>query len=58
MRDFIHWITSAKQAETRVKGIATACDPGSPGFAKGRRRRCCLDCSGLYDDWLSCSACW
>ena len=33
-RDWIHWITSGKKAETRVKRIATACDM----LASGKRR--------------------
>lgn len=49
-RDRIHWITSGKQAETRVKRIATACDM----LAKGRRRACCFDRSGMYSNSLSC----
>jgi hypothetical protein len=49
-RDFIHWITSGKRAETRVKRIETACDM----LAKGKRRPCCFDRSGMYDNSLSC----
>lgn len=49
-RDFIHWITSGKKAETRVKRIATACDM----LAKGKRRPCCFDRSGMFDKSLSC----
>ncbi len=49
-RDFIHWITSGKKEETRVKRIATACDM----LAKGKRRPCCFDRSGMYDKSLSC----
>lgn len=49
-RDFIHWITSGKKAETRVKRIETACDM----LAKGKRRPCCFDRSGMYDKSLSC----
>lgn len=49
-RDFIHWITSAKQAETRARRIATACDM----LAKGKRRPCCFDRSGMYSKSLSC----
>ncbi|WP_368565716.1 YdeI/OmpD-associated family protein [Pseudoxanthomonas sp. UTMC 1351] len=43
-RDWIHWITSGKKAETRVKRIATACDK----LACGQRRACCFDRSGMY----------
>ena len=43
-RDWIHWITSGKKAETRVKRIDTACDK----LASGQRRACCFDRSGMY----------
>ena len=43
-RDWIHWITSGKQAETRPKRIGTAIDK----LAKGERRACCFDRSGIY----------
>ena len=43
-RDWIHWITSGKQAETRAKRIDTACDK----LASGMRRACCFDRSGMY----------
>lgn len=49
-RDFVHWIVSPKRPETRVKRIATACDM----LAKGKRRPCCFDRSGMYDKSLSC----
>lgn len=49
-RDFIHWITSPKRPETRVKRIATACDM----LAKGKRRPCCFDRSGMYDKSQRC----
>jgi len=49
-RDFIHWIVSAKQAETRARRIKTACDM----LAKGKRRPCCFDRSGMYGKSLSC----
>lgn len=49
-RDFIHWITSPKRPETRAKRIATACDK----LARGARRPCCFDRSGMYDKSLSC----
>jgi len=48
-RDWIHWIVSGKKAETRVKRIATACDM----LAKGKRRACCFDRSGMYSNSLS-----
>jgi hypothetical protein len=43
-RDWIHWITSGKKAETRVKRVAVACDK----LAAGQRRACCFDRSGMY----------
>lgn len=49
-RDWIHWITSGKRAETRPKRIATACDM----LAKGKRRACCFDRSGMYSASMSC----
>lgn len=49
-RDWIHWMTSGKRAETRVKRIETACDM----LAKGKRRPCCFDRSGMYSQSLSC----
>ncbi|MCC6361618.1 MAG: DUF1905 domain-containing protein [Phycisphaerales bacterium] len=49
-RDFIHWIVSPKKPETRAKRIATACDM----LAKGKRRPCCFDRSGMYSKSLSC----
>lgn len=49
-RDFIHWIASAKQAETRAGRVTKACDM----LAKGKRRPCCFDRSGMFDKSLSC----
>ena len=43
-RDWIHWITSGKKAETRANRIAVACDK----LACGNRRACCFDRSGMY----------
>ena len=43
-RDWIHWITSGKKAETRTKRIEVACDK----LASGSRRACCFDRSGMY----------
>ena len=43
-RDWIHWITSGKKAETRVKRIDVAIDK----LACGNRRACCFDRSGMY----------
>lgn len=42
--DWIHWITSAKQAKTRAQRISTACDM----LASGKKRVCCFDPSGYY----------
>lgn len=49
-RDWIHWITSARQPETRARRIANACGM----LAAGKRRVCCFDRSGFYSK--SCSA--
>jgi Bacteriocin-protection, YdeI or OmpD-Associated/Domain of unknown function (DUF1905) len=43
-RDWIHWITSAKQAETRARRVKNACAM----LAAGKRRVCCFDRSGFY----------
>ena len=48
-RDWVHWIVSARQAETRARRIRTACDM----LAKGKRRPCCFDRSGMYSKSLS-----
>lgn len=48
-RDWIHWITSAKQPETRARRIKNACSM----LAAGKRRVCCFDRSGFYDKSLS-----
>ena len=42
--DWVHWITSAKQATTRAKRIREACDK----LSSGQRRVCCFDPSGFY----------
>jgi len=42
--DWIHWITSAKQQQTRERRIENACDM----LASGKRRVCCFDPSGFY----------
>lgn len=49
-RDFIHWVVSPKRAERRVKRIETTCDM----LAKGKRRPCCFDRSGMYSKSLDC----
>jgi len=46
--DWIHWITSAKQAETRARRIRNTCDM----LAGGKRRVCCFDRSGFYSKGL------
>jgi len=48
-RDWIHWITSGKREETRVRRIEVACDK----LAKGQRRACCFDRSGMYSKSLA-----
>ncbi|GAA0346929.1 YdeI/OmpD-associated family protein [Bowmanella denitrificans] len=47
--DWIHWITTAKQAKTRAKRISDACDM----LASGKKRVCCFDPSGFYSKALS-----
>lgn len=48
-RDWIHWVVCAKQAETRTRRVAGACDM----LAKGKRRVCCFDRSGFYSKSFS-----
>ena len=48
-RDWIHWITSGKQAETRARRIKNACSM----LAAGKRRVCCFDRSGFYSKSMS-----
>lgn len=43
-RDWVLWIVSAKQAETRARRIKNACEM----LASGKRRVCCFDRSGFY----------
>lgn len=47
--DWIHWITSAKQAKTRAKRVNDACDM----LASGKKRVCCFDPSGFYSKAFS-----
>ncbi len=47
--DWIHWITSAKQAKTRTKRINDACDM----LASGKKTVCCFDPSGFYSKAFS-----
>jgi Bacteriocin-protection, YdeI or OmpD-Associated/Domain of unknown function (DUF1905) len=49
-RDWIQWIESAKREATRLKRIESACEM----LAKGKRRPCCFDRSGMYSKSLSC----
>jgi hypothetical protein len=48
-RDWIHWIASAKQIETRARRIQNACSV----LAAGKRRVCCFDRSGFYSKSMS-----
>jgi Bacteriocin-protection, YdeI or OmpD-Associated/Domain of unknown function (DUF1905) len=48
-RDWILWITSAKQPQTRARRIANACSM----LGAGKRRVCCFDRSGIYSKALS-----
>ena len=47
-RDWIAWITSAKQSETRARRIDNACEM----LSAGKRRVCCFDRSGFYSKGL------
>jgi Bacteriocin-protection, YdeI or OmpD-Associated/Domain of unknown function (DUF1905) len=51
-RDWVHWITSAKRTETRARRIASACEM----LAKGKRRPCCFDRSGMHAKNMSSPA--
>jgi hypothetical protein len=48
-RDWIFWISTAKQTETRARRIKNACSV----LAAGKRRVCCFDRSGFYSKSLS-----
>jgi len=48
-RDWIHWVNSAKQEETRARRIKNACSM----LAAGKRRVCCFDRSGFYSKSMS-----
>jgi len=48
-RDWIQWIVSAKQLETRARRIKNACSM----LVAGKRRPCCFDRSGFYSKSLS-----
>lgn len=47
--DWIHWIESAKQVNTRERRVDNACDM----LASGKKRVCCFDQSGYYSKSLS-----
>lgn len=47
--DWIHWIASAKQPQTRKRRIENACDM----LTSGKRRVCCFDPSGFYSKSLN-----
>ena len=49
-RDWIYWIKTAKQEETRAKRVLVAIDK----LEAGKRRACCFDRSGMYDKSMSC----
>src|SRR5438874_418361 len=48
-RDWIHWITSPKQPETRARRIKNTCSM----LTAGKRRVCCFDRSGFYSKSMS-----
>ncbi len=48
-RDWVHWITSAKQAETRARRIEVTCSK----LEAGKRRACCFDRSGMFSGGMS-----
>jgi hypothetical protein len=50
--DWIHWIDSAKQRQTRECRITGACEM----LAAGKRRVCCFDSSGFYSKGFSAPA--
>jgi hypothetical protein len=47
--DWIHWIVSAKQPETRARRVDNACAM----LVAGKRRVCCFDRSGFYSKSFS-----
>lgn len=47
--DWIHWVESAKQAQTRKRRVDNACEM----LAAGKKRVCCFDQSGYYSKSLS-----
>ena len=47
--DWIHWIESAKQIQTRKSRVESACEM----LSSGKKRVCCFDPSGFYSKSLS-----
>ncbi len=47
-RDWIQWLVSSKQADTRARRIRNSCSM----LASGKRRVCCFDRSGIYSTSL------
>jgi len=47
--DWVHWIISAIQPETRARRVKNACSM----LASGKRRVCCFDRSGFYSKSFS-----
>ena len=47
--DWIYWIVSAKQPETRTRRVINACSM----LTAGKRRVCCFDRSGFYSKSFS-----
>lgn len=47
--DWVHWLTSAKQAKTRESRLSTMCDM----LARGKKKVCCFDPSGFYSKAFS-----
>lgn len=47
--DWIHWLTSARQAKTREKRVRDACEM----LASGKKKVCCFDPSGFYSKAFS-----
>jgi hypothetical protein len=48
-KDWIHWVMSAKQPETRARRVRNACSM----LAGGKKRVCCFDRSGFYSKSFS-----
>jgi len=48
-KDWIHWIISSKQPETRARRVRNACSM----LAGGKKRVCCFDRSGFYSKSFS-----